>query len=198
MKHLRSVTNQPTELRSTPLIDWAAASSAAVIGAAVALVAGSLWAAAAFSSHNSTFYNHLAWWFGGTLIGVALVGALIAGGISKTRGATAGIVNGLSSWALVVLATAAVLSITAIAHGTRSTLSLPNGAINVDLVTPYVAFWSAMAGLGAAAIGGLAGGLIPRRRITDNPVALLAATATGLGASPSSTNGERTPSRIAG
>jgi hypothetical protein len=53
------------------------------------------------------------------------------------------------------------VSITDIVRGTTSTLSLPNGAINVDLATPYVAFWSAVAGLGSAAIGGLAGGLIP-------------------------------------
>ena len=50
MKQLRSVRNQPTEARSIPLIHWAAASSGAVIGSALALVAGSLWAAAAFSS----------------------------------------------------------------------------------------------------------------------------------------------------
>ena len=197
MKQFRSVNNQPTEARSIPLIDWPAASSGAVIGSAVALVAGSLWAAAAFSSHNGTFYNNLAWWFGGTMIGVALLGAVIAGAVSSTRGATAGIVNGVSSWSLIALTTAAVVSITAIAHGTTSTLSLPNGAINVDLVTPYVAFWSAVAGLGAAAIGGFAGGLIPRRPITNNPVELRPATATGFEASTSSINGDRTPSRAA-
>src|SRR6202171_4392747 len=135
MKQFRSVTDHPTGARSIPLIDWPAASSGAAIGSAVALVAGSLWAAAAFSSHNSTFYNNLAWWFGGTMIGVALLGALIAGAVSRTRGATAGIVNGLSSWSLVALTTAAVAALTAIAHGTSSTLTLPNGAIKVDLVT---------------------------------------------------------------
>jgi hypothetical protein len=196
MKQLRSVANQ-SGARSIPLVDWPAASSGAAIGAAVALVAGSLWAAAAFSSQNDTFYNHLAWWFGGTMIGVALLGAVIAGAVPSTRGATAGIVNGLSSWSLVALATAAVVAITAIAHGTTSTLSLPNGAINVDLVFPYVAFWSAAAGLGAAAIGGFAGGLIPRRLITDNPVELRLATVTGSEASTSPANGSRTPSRAA-
>src|ERR1700738_3709600 len=161
MKQFRSVTNQPTEARRISLLECAPASRRAAGGSAVPLVAGSLWAAAAFSSHNGTFYNNLAWWFGGTLIGVALLGAVLAGAVSGTRGPTAGIVNGLSSWSLIALTTAAVVSITAIAHGTTSTLSLPNGAINVDLVTPYVAFWSAAAGVGAAAIGGLAGGLIP-------------------------------------
>jgi hypothetical protein len=197
MKQFRSVTNQPTGARSIPLVDWPAASSGAAIGSALALVAGSLWAAAAFSSQNGTFYNNLAWWFGGTMIGVALIGAVIAGAVSSTRGATAGIVNGLSSWSLIALTTAAVVSITAVAHGTTSTLSLQNGAINVDLVTPYVAFWSSVAGLGAAAIGGFAGGLIPRRPITNDPFALRPAIATGLEASTSSMNRTRIPSRAA-
>src|ERR1700682_3803586 len=136
MKQLRSVSNQPTDARTIPLIDWAAVSSGAVIGSAVALVAGSLWAAAAFSSHNGTFYNNLAWWFGATMISVALLGAVIAGAVSRTRGATAGIVNGLSSWSLIALTTAAVVAITAIAHGTTSTLPLSHGALNVKLVPP--------------------------------------------------------------
>ena len=150
-----------------------------------------------YQLQGDTFYNNLAWWFGGTMIGVALLGAVTAGALSGARGATAGIVNGLSSWSLIALATGAVVAITAIAHGTTSTLSLPNGALNVDLVTPYVAFWSAVAGLGAAAMGGCAGGLIPRRRITNDAVELRLGTATGLETSTGSMNGARTPSRAA-
>jgi hypothetical protein len=197
MKQFRSVTGQATEARSIPLIDWPAASSGAAIGSGVALVAGSLWAAAAFSSQNSTFYNNLPWWFGGTMVAVALLGAVIAGAVSSTRAAIAGMVNGLSSWSLIALTTAAVVSVTAIAHGTTSTLSLQNGAVNVNLITPYVAFWSAVAGLGAAAIGGFAGGLIPRRRMPNIPVELRPATATGLEASAGSINRDRTPSQVA-
>src|SRR5579863_8097692 len=101
MLHLSSVTKQATEVRSTPLIHWAAVSSGAVIGAAVAILAGSLWAAAAFSSHNSAFYDHLAWWLGGTLIGAAFIAALVAGTLSSLRGGIAGLANGLNSWALI-------------------------------------------------------------------------------------------------
>lgn len=195
---LRSVSNQASDTHSVPLIHWAAVSSGAIIGSAVALIVGSLWAAAAFSSHNGAFYNHLAWWFGGTMIGVALIAALIAGGLSSARGLTAGIVNGLTSWALVALAAAAVVSVTAIAHGTTSTLSLKGTVVNVELVRPYVAFWTAVAGLAAAAIGGAAGGLIPRRRVASNAVGLLSSTVTGFEPSSSASSGARTPSRAAG
>ena len=93
---------------------------------------------------------------------------------------------------------AVVLSITAIAHGTTSTLSLKNAVVNVDFVRPYVAFWSAILSLGAAAIGGLAGGLIPRRRIAINAVELSHATTSGFETSANSTSGNRAPSLAAG
>jgi hypothetical protein len=198
MNPLRSVTLQPSGTRSIPLTSWAAASSGAVIGAALALIAGSLWAAAAFSSHNSAFYNHLAWWLGGTMIGIAFIGAVIAGGLSNTRGASAGIVNGLTTWALVSLATAIVVAIAAIAHGTTATVSLKSSVINVELVRPYIAFWSAVAGLAAAAIGGLAGGLIPRRGTKVNVVELIPVAASRYESPSSSTSSNRTASRAAG
>jgi hypothetical protein len=179
MKQLRSVTDQTSEVRSIPLIHWAAVSSGAVIGAAVAILVGSLWAAAAFSSHNSAFYDHLAWWFGGTLIGVAFLGALFAGTLSSVRGGIAGVANGLSSWALIALATAGVVAVTAIAHGATSTLVVNHNVLTVDLFRPYVAFWTAVAGLGAAAVGGLAGGLIPRRRMANRTVDLVPAAVAG-------------------
>jgi hypothetical protein len=186
MRQLRSVTDQTNELRGIPLIRWAAVSSGAVIGGALAILGGSLWAAAAFSSHNSAFYEHLAWWFGGTLIGVAFVGALVAGTLSSVRGGIAGLVNGVSSWALIALATAGVVAVAAIAHGTTSTLVVNHSAISVDLVRPYVAFWTAAAGLGAAAIGGFAGGLVPRRRVADATIDLAPPVASGI---PSSSAG---------
>jgi len=169
-------------------------SSGAVIGAAVAILAGSLWAAAAFSSHNSAFYGHIAWWFGGTLIGVSFLAALLGGTLSSFRGGIAGVANGLSSWALIALATAIVVAVAATAHGVTSTLVINHNAITVDLVRPYVAFWTAVAGLGAAAVGGFAGGLIPRRRVTVTAVDLVPAVVTGI---PNSSAGHAT-SRAAG
>jgi len=192
---LRSVPNQQTDASFPPLIHWAAVSSAAVIGSALALVAGSLWAAAAFSSQNGAFYNHLDWWFGGTMIGAAFVASVVAGALSTSRGPAAGIVNGLSSWALLALATGGLVAVAAITGTTTSKLTLNNDAVvNVAFITPYVAFWSVALGLGAATIGGFAGGLIPRRAAI-NTAGTFQASANGLESSPAS---NRTPSRVAG
>ena len=169
-------------------------SSGTLIGGSVAVLAGTLWAAAAFSSHNSAFYDHLAWWYGGTLIGVGVVSALIAGILSTTRGTSAGVANGLSSWAIITLAAAAVVAVTAVAHGTTSTLTANGTRITVDLVRPYVAFWTAAFSLAAASLGGAGGGLLPRRRVSTTVVELLLATDT----SSASTTNSRNVARAAG
>jgi hypothetical protein len=127
------------------------------------LIVGSLWAAAAFSSHNSGFYNHLDWWLGATAIGAAFVTAVVAGGIASTRGIAAGVFNGLTSWAIIALVLGAVILVALTTGGTTATLTLKSGNVAVGLVRPYVVFWSAMIGTGAAALGGAAGGLIPRK-----------------------------------
>jgi hypothetical protein len=150
-----------------PVVHWAAASSGATIGIVLSLVADSLWVAAAFSSHDSTFYNHLAWWLGGTLIGTTLIGGVIGAGLSNARGAKAGAVNGLTSGSLVVLVSAAAALVVAVANGTTTILAFKGSQVSVDLLRPYVAFWSSAAALTAAGVGGAAGGLIPRRKLAD-------------------------------
>jgi len=98
VNRFQSIATRPGQALATPIIHWAAVSSGAVIGVGAALLAGSLWSAAAFSSQNSAFYNNLAWWFGGTLIAVSFLAALVAAGLSSARGPTAGLANGLASW----------------------------------------------------------------------------------------------------
>jgi hypothetical protein len=147
-----------------PIVHWAAVSSGAVIGVGLTLVAGALWSAAAFSSNDSTFYNHLAWWFGGTFIVATFIAALVASSVSSARGVTAGVTNGLTSWGVLLAAASAVVLLAAVAGATTASLTVHGSALNVELVRPYVAFWSAVAALGSAAVGGVAGGLVPRRR----------------------------------
>ena len=164
MSSLRALVSSEAEERGQPLVHWAAVTSSAAITATVALVVGGLWAAAAFASHNSGFYNHLDWWFGGTLIGAAFVAGILAGGIASPRGVASGAVNGLTSWAIIALVAAAVILALVAAGSTSATLSLKSGDVAIGLVRPYVVFWAAAIGTGAATLGGVGGGLLPRRR----------------------------------
>jgi hypothetical protein len=178
--------NSPTRTNAAPVLHWAAISSGALIGLGVSLVADALWSAAAFSSHNSAFYNHLAWWYGGTLIAATLLAAASSAAFSTARGLVAGAANGLTTWALVLLATGAVAAVVTIANGTTSALSIGGSTVAVSLGRPYVAFWASLAALAAAAVGGTAGGLLPRRAATSpglteaiaRPAGLEAATNT--------------------
>jgi hypothetical protein len=165
MSSLRALAHHESGERAQPLVHWAAATSAAAITATLALIVGALWTAAAFSSHNSGFYNHLDWWFGGTVIGAAFVASVVAGGIASPRGMAAGVVNGLTSWAIIALAAAAVILVAVAAGATTATLSLKTGNVAVGLIRPYVVFWASVIGTGVAVLGGVAGGLLPRRGV---------------------------------
>jgi hypothetical protein len=53
----------------------------------------------------------------------------------------------------------------AVATGaTTTTLTVNGSPVGVELVRPYVIFWSALGSLAAAGLGGVGGGLVPRRR----------------------------------
>jgi hypothetical protein len=191
MKSSTSTSNQSIDGQNMPLVHWAAVSSGAVIGAGLALVAGALWIAAAFSSHNGAFYNHLAWWFGATVIGASLIGAVVSGGISRSRGPVAGVVNGLTTWGVIALIAGAVALVTALTNGTTTPLTVHNSVVNVEFLRPYVTFWSTVIGFGAAGIGGFAGGMIPRRRVSAGTGELTVARPNGLQPVTTSTDGER-------
>jgi hypothetical protein len=132
------------------------------IGLGLAVSIGALWTAEAFTGAHRIFYNHLAWWFGGTLIGAAFIGALIAAVLSTARGPVTGLVNGLAtSGALIAIGGAVALAVVANNGGTSSVV-VNQTAIGVELVRPYTAFWSAVIAIVGGGIGGVSGGLMPR------------------------------------
>src|SRR4029077_7480432 len=100
-------TSRNGQVVTPQLVGWGAVFSGAVIGLGLAVLAGSLWVALAFGSHQAAFYNPLAWWLAGAAIGATLMAALIAGAVSGTRGPLAGLATGLTTWAVVVLFTLA-------------------------------------------------------------------------------------------
>jgi hypothetical protein len=136
----------------------------AVIGLAALVLAGSLWLALAYSSHVRTFYVHLDWWLGGSAIAATFLAGLLAGGVSGTRGPAAGLANGVTTWALLTIATLGVGLGAAATAGTVHSITVGGRAISVTTVRYWTSFWAVLIGLGAGGLGGLLGGMIPRRR----------------------------------
>jgi hypothetical protein len=155
-------TSQLETNQAPPLVNAGAVVGGTAIGLGFAVIAATLWTAEAFTGAHRIFYDHLAWWFGGTLIGAAFIGSLIAAVLSTARGPVAGLVNGLAaSGALIAIGGAVALAVVANNGGTSS-LVVNQTAIGVELVRPYAAFWSTVAAIAAGGIGGVAGGLMPR------------------------------------
>ncbi len=148
-----------------PLVRWSAVFSGTVIGLGLALLAGSLWVALAFSSHQSLFYDHLAWWLAGTAIGATFLAAMIAARVSGVGGPAGGLANGLTAWGLIVLATAAGGIPGLVAFGVTRPITVNGVRIAVTTVRPWSTFLALLIGFAAAAIGGMAGGLGQRRRM---------------------------------
>jgi hypothetical protein len=93
------------------------------------------------------------------------VAGVLAGGIPSPRGIASGAINGLTSWAIIALAVATLILVATATGATTATLSLKTGNVAVGLIRPYVVFWAAVIGTGAAALGGVGGGLLPRRQV---------------------------------
>jgi hypothetical protein len=148
-----------------PLVRWGAVFSGTIIGLALTLLAGSLWAGFAFGSHQAVFYDHLAWWFAGTAIATTFLAALTAAVVADRGGVSAGLVNGLTTWGLLVLAPFVGSAPSLAAYGATRPITVNGIRIAVTTVRPWTTFWALFIGLGAAAVGGMMGGhLGPVRR----------------------------------
>lgn len=73
-------TSQLETNQAPPLVNAGAVVGGSAIGLGLAVIAGTLWTGEALTGAHRIFYDHLAWWFGGTLIGAAFIGSLIAAG----------------------------------------------------------------------------------------------------------------------
>src|SRR5580700_9376790 len=169
-----STTTYPTEVTASPLVRWGAVFSGAVVALALTLLAGTLWVALAFGSHDAVFFNHLAWWFGGTAIAGMFIAALIAAGVSGARGRAAGLANGVTTWGVVVLGGLAAGIPGLLAYGSTRPVIVNGIRVAVTTVRPWTTFWSLLIGLGVAVLGGLLGGTL-RHRPVDGVVGGIAA-----------------------
>lgn len=151
MPHMQMETDM-----GRPLIQWRAVFGGAVLGLGALLLFGSLWLALAVQEEVATVADNMDWYLGGTAIFAALLGGFLAGWLSGIRGIAQGIVNGSSVWALVILGTVAIGIPAAFAElSPQEITGLPGEAT-------WPTFWSLLIGLGAAALGGMLGGMIPR------------------------------------
>jgi hypothetical protein len=88
---------------------------------------------------------------------------LISGLTSGARGAGAGTLNALTTWGLVAIAVAVVV-VPTFSIGHVPTFVTVNGhTYKINYLTYWTAFWGVLIGLGAALLGGLIGGVMPRR-----------------------------------
>lgn len=150
------LSDGPTTIR------WAAVFSGAVIGLALGLLGAMLFLALALDTGTAEFRDNLSWWLAGTAIVATFLGAFVAGRLAGSRGFGAGLAHGMTLWGvLVVLLVAAAVPILS-AHGSTFTATIGTTTYSVTSASYWSAFWTLLIGLGAAAIGGVFGGLFGR------------------------------------
>lgn len=149
------------------LVRWGSIFSGTLISVAMFGLLAALWLALSFGSHISFVYSNLSWWMGGTAIACMFLAGMIAGMTSGARGAGAGSVNGMTTWALVVISVASlVLPTFAIGH-VPNTVAVSGHVYSINYLTYWTTFWSLLIGLGVSLAGGVLGGAM--HRSADEP-----------------------------
>jgi len=162
------------EERSTTassLVSWGPVFAGTVIGLAMSAMAASLWFALAFERGTATFRNHLDWWVAGTAIGGTLLGAFIAGLASARRGVVSGLLQGLTLWGLLTVALLIFGLSAAALFGTTFVVNVRGTSYTITTTSYWSVFWTMLIGFGAAALGGMLGGSIPRRERSERTAA---------------------------
>ena len=170
MKHGYAAVTGPRVVlpaQGPQLVRWGSVFSGTLISVATFTLLDALWLALSFGSHVSFVYSNLSWWTGGTAIFCLFLAGLIAGTTSGARGGAAGAMNGLTTWALVLLAVGAlVLPTFAIGH-VPNTVLVSGHVYSINYLTYWTAFWSSLIGLAASLLGGVVGGMMHRQ--VDGP-----------------------------
>lgn len=129
-------------------VGWGAIFSGALIGFGFTALLSALWAALAYSSGVGFVGDYINWFIGVTAVVGMFVAGLVAGGLGGEQNSGAGLVNGVTTWALLLIAL--------LGPGIPSALRANSGG--AAGTTLWTAFWVLLIGLGAAALGGIVGG----------------------------------------
>lgn len=138
------------------LIQWRALFAGALVALGLFVVVSLLWVALAYGSGVTYFATNLSWWVGITAIVSFLVGAYVMGwlgGNNRYRGWGPGLVNPVTMWGLLVIATT-LAGVPALVGSGRIIPDLRAGT------SLWAMFWSLGIGLVTAVIGALAGGSV--------------------------------------
>lgn len=154
--------------RGPQLIRWGAVFGGAVLALGLLVLLTAFWFALGYGSEVGAVRDNLEWYVGGSAIVSLFVGGVLAGWLSGVRGWGPGIVNGLTIWALLLIATftvgvPSVLNVFSLGRITNA-VGGANGAIlapGVDSAM-WASFWALLIGFFTAAIGGAIGGALTR------------------------------------
>jgi hypothetical protein len=164
--------------RITDLVRWGPVVAGVVIALGFFALMNVLWLALAHSvggaDGNGWISGNLGWFIGVTAAVALMLAGFLAGFFAGPRGVAAGATNGLTAWGLLF-----VLSLTAIVPGALNLTDLLGAGLQDDQTTVggplgtagggftvesalWVSFWSLLAGVVLAALGGLLGGKMRR------------------------------------
>ena len=161
-------------------IRWGAVFGGTVIGLALLALLTTLWFALAYGSNVDSIRTNLEWFVGISAIVCLFLAGMMAGWLSGVNGAGSGFFNGVTIWALMLIATVGV-GVPAILNVfnlgvTTGTANATGGLLaSSDSTVLWATFASILGGLLAAGLGGMVGGAITRPANahlidTDTPV----------------------------
>ncbi|TQN42623.1 hypothetical protein FHU33_2029 [Blastococcus colisei] len=160
--------------RVADLIRWGPVFAGVIIALAFFALMNTLWLAIAYSAGDGWISGNLGWFIAPTAAVALMLAGLLAGLFAGPRGKAAGITNGVAAWGLLfvlsltALVPSAVNLTTQLGVGLREGNTTVGGALGTDgggftiETALWVSFWSLLAGLLLAALGGLLGGKMRR------------------------------------
>ena len=160
-------------------IRWGAVFGGAVLGIALLALLTSLWFALAYGSEVDSIRQNLEWYVGISAIGCLFLAGLMAGWLSGVHGAGSGFFNGVTIWALMLIATVTV-GVPAVLNvfnlGRIGTLDTSTSGLlsQSDSTVLWATFATILGGLVASGLGGMIGGALARpanAHLFDQPVA---------------------------
>ena len=167
-------------------IRWGAVFGGAVIGIALLALLTTLWFALAYGSDMTVIRSNIEWFVGGSAIACLFLAGMIAGWLSGVNGAGSGFFNGITIWALVLIATVTV-GVPAIINvfnlGRIGTLDTTTQGLltQSDNTVLWATFASIVGGLVASGLGGMIGGAMTRpanAHLTDTSTPVVERTDT--------------------